>query len=55
MVILASRNIPLNFAKFLRSKVGHWTEESPVQASSGEAREFEAPAGLRWRAMWWGH
>lgn len=42
MVTLASRKVPLNFAKFLRSKVRPWTEATPVQASSGEAREFEA-------------
>lgn len=46
-VTLASRNIPLNCAEFLKSELGPWIEETPTQVSSGEAGEFapEAPAG----------
>lgn len=46
-VTLVSRNIPLDGADFLRSESGPWTGETPVQASSGEAREFvpAAPQG----------
>lgn len=43
-VTLVSRNIPLDGADFLRSESGPWTGETPVQASSGEAREFAAAA-----------
>lgn len=54
MVTSVSRNVPLNCAEFLRSKLGPWTGETPVQASSGEAWEFGAPAGLCLRAVWSG-
>jgi len=54
MVTLASRNIPLNCADFLRSELGPWAGEPPVPARPGEAQQFVPGActGLCPRAVY---